>query len=148
MPATVSAKPKTRAKAKPKAPAKAKAELEKVPKVDQVAEIPELEVDGAEAVAGLWYDFARSGQKKTLRVARKAVNVAVPFQGDHQSRRRQMIDGAFSLADQAGAMPLAFARAAMRGALGTYFDIVVNIDAFNGIAVDVTVPTNVKTLSR
>jgi len=136
----------SKAKSVAKSPAKRKAEPE--PQPTDLAAIPEIEVDGADAVAGLWYDFARGGQRKSVRFVRRAVNVAVPFQGDHDSRRRQVIDGAFSLADSAGAVPLALARNAMRGMLAPWFEIVVNIDAFNGIAVDVTVPTNVKTLSR
>lgn len=145
MPAATKPQAKPQPKVKPKPRSRPKAELAKIE--SNPPAVPELEADGAEVVAGLWYDFARGGQKKSLRVLRKVVNIAIPLQGGHDSRRRQVIDGAFATADQAGAIPLNIARSALRSALTPYFDVVVNIEAFNGVAVDVTVPTNVKMLS-
>lgn len=105
--------------------------------------------DGATEISDLWYDFARGGQKATLEALREFVNVAVPMQGGKGSRRRKLIDGAFAIADQAGAMPLDAMRGALRGAMVVYFDVVVNVttdvDAFKDINVGVNVPTNVDT---
>lgn len=136
------------ASSKPKSKSQPSSKTELEPITTDLAESSEDEAEVAEAVAMLWYDFARSGQRKSLKIARRAVDLALPLQGGRDSRRRQLVDGAFAIADQAGAAQLALARGALRGTLGTYFDIVVNIDAFNGIAVDVTVPTKVKALNR
>jgi hypothetical protein len=112
--------------------------------------------DGADAVADLWYQFARAGQHGSLDALRQFVNVAVPMQGGEGSRRRRLIDGAFAIADHAGAAPLGVARGAIRGMTSTYFDIVVNVNTnvgtnvelLKGVDVDVTVPTNVNTLAH
>lgn len=112
--------------------------------------------DGAVAVADIWHDFARGGQVKTLEVLRQCVDLAIPLQGGKGSRRRKLIDGAFALADQAGAAQLGMARGVLQGATSTYFDIVVNVNTnvgtnlelLKGVDVDVTVPTDVQTLAR
>lgn len=98
-----------------------------------------------------WFEMARGSQTATLEALRKVVDVALPLQGGEDSRRRKLIDGAFDLADRAGAAPLGMARGALQGSVLVYFDVDVtvetDVDAFTGVDVDVTVPTNVKTLS-
>lgn len=98
-----------------------------------------------------WFEMARGGQTATLEALRKVVDIAIPLQGGEDSRRRKLIDGAFELADRAGAAPLDLARGALQGSVLVYFDVDVtvdtDVDAFTGVDVDVTVPTNVKTLS-
>jgi hypothetical protein len=109
--------------------------------------------DGAEAVADIWYQFARAGQQGSLEALRQFVDLVIPMQGGKDSRRRSLIDGAFAIADQASAAPLIAARGAVRGMTSTYFDVVVNVNTnvatnvelLKGVDVDVTVPTTVKT---
>lgn len=106
--------------------------------------------NGGVAASDLWYDFARSGQRATLEALRNFVDVAVPIQGGKDSRRRKLIDGAFAIADTAGALPLEAMRGATRSMMVTYFDVVVNVntdvDALREINVGVNVPTNVDVL--
>lgn len=102
-------------------------------------------------MSDVWFQMARGSQTATLDALRKVVDVALPLQGGEDSRRRKLIDGAFELADRAGAAPLDMARGAMNSSVLVYFDVDVtvetDVDAFTGVDVDVTVPTNVKTLS-
>lgn len=110
-------------------------------------ELVSTQRNGASDVADLWYDFARSGQKATLEALRDFVNLAVPMQGGKDSKRRKLIDGAFAIADRAGAAPLGMMAGAIRGATVFYVDVAVNVntdvDAFRDVNVGVSVPTDV-----
>lgn len=96
-----------------------------------------------------WFQMARGGQVATLDALRKVVDVAIPFQGGDESRRRKLIDGAFDLADRVGAAQLGLTRGALQSAVLVYVDVGVevntDVDAFNGVdvGVDVNVPTDV-----
>jgi hypothetical protein len=104
-----------------------------------------------------WFSLTRSGQERTLGAARRfvdLVDVVLPLQGGDDSRRRQVIDGAFERADRAGAAQLDVMRSALQNTVLVYFDVDVGVavdtavKAFNGNDVDVTVPTDVGFLNR
>lgn len=100
-----------------------------------------------------WYQMARGGQTASLDALRKFVDVVVPLQGGDESRRRKLINGAFDLADRAGAAQLGLARGALQNSVLVYVDVGVDVDvnvdtdvdAFTGVdvGVDVNVPTDV-----
>ena len=100
-----------------------------------------------------WYQMARGGQTASLDALRKFVDVVVPLQGGDDSRRRKLINGAFDLADRAGAAQLGLARGALQNSVLVYVDVGVDVDvnvdtdvdAFTGVdvGVDVNVPTDV-----
>lgn len=99
-----------------------------------------------------WFSMARSGQQSAIGAVRKfvdLVDVVLPLQGDDDSRRRRLVDGAFDLADRAAAAQLGMMRSAVQSAVLVYVDVNVSVDtdvdAFNGIdvGVDVTTPTDI-----
>lgn len=118
------------------------AELERQSAVTAQAE----PVSRATEVTDAWFSAARGGQETSLQAARQfveLVDVVLPVQGGDDSRRRRLIDGAFSLMDSAASAQLSMTRRALHGAVLVYVNF--DIKAFNGVdvGVDVTVPTDV-----
>ena len=121
------------------AAAKAKPKREIEPKAEE----------RANELSEAWFSMARGGQETSFDIARRLVDIILPLQGGEDSRRRQLIDGAFDLADRAAAAQLGMMRGAVKSAVNVYIDVDVNVDtdvdAFTGVdvGVDVTVPTDV-----
>lgn len=116
--------------------------LERQPKATE----PAAPVNRATEVTDAWFSAARGGQETSLQAARQfveLVDVVLPVQGGDDSRRRKLIDGAFTLVDKTAAAQLTMARRALHGAVLVYVNF--DIKAFNGVdvGVDVTVPTDV-----
>lgn len=117
-------------------------ELERQPAATAQAE----PVSRATEMTDAWFSAARGGQETSLQAARQfveLVDVVLPVQGGDESKRRRLIDGAFTFVDSAASAQLSMARRALHGAVLVYVNF--DIKAFNGVdvGVDVTVPTDV-----
>ncbi|MBJ7348545.1 MAG: hypothetical protein JHC87_08255 [Thermoleophilaceae bacterium] len=99
-------------------------------------------------ISDQWLGYARTGQVLALEATRKFVELVddtVPLGGEG-SRRRELVNGAFQLADGVAQAQLGLLRGAVHGMV--FVNVAVDVNAFNGTDVDVSVPTSVFTRNQ
>ena len=117
-------------------------------KTTALEKLPVQEQSTAAEIVDSGFAMARLGQEATFHAARAFVDLVdtvLPVQGGEDSIRRELIDSAFHLADQAAVAQLRAVRSVVHRPHLPFVNLDLQAFTFEGVDVDVavSVPTDV-----